>query len=379
MKFFDNASTTMVSDDIIEGIKLLNEKYFYNPGALYSEGRDVKFFIDDCRKNILENLHAEDGSNIIFTGSATEANNLALFGVVKKNTGKILVSMGEHPSVYNVALNLKERGFDVVFVNLNTIGSVDIDDFKNKMTKDVDVVSIMHVNNETGAINDIRRLVDIAREVNPNVVFHCDGVQAVGKLYVDLEDMDVDLYTMSAHKIHGLKGVGALVVKKGVVLKPILFGGGQENGIRSGTENVFGIYSLAKSIENSKQDLIMNFNSLTAMKNNFISYLKQCGLSLSVHSYDENSPYILSISFLGCRAETLLNLLNDKGFCVGNGSACSSKKSGNRVLENMGVPKDEIEGNLRISFSRMTKIEDVRSLMYVLVDVVKEYLNKVSK
>jgi cysteine desulfurase len=367
----------MLDEFLLKDISKINDDLFFNPGALYSKGRKVKTFIDNCRKNILENLRGVDGAKVVFTGSASEANNLALFGCVKKNTRKILVSIGEHPSVYNCALELKERGYNVEFVNLARDGRVSVEDFKNKMTPEVDFVSIMHVNNETGAINDIQKFVEIARGVNPKVVFHSDGVQAVGKLFVDLEDLDVDLYTMSAHKIHGFKGVGALYMKNNIFIKPIVFGGGQEGGLRSGTENALGIYSLTKAIENSKKELIVNFNSLQYLRNSFVDFLQKSGLNIVVHSCDESSPYILSVSFLGCKAETLLNLLDDKGFCVGNGSACSSKKSGNRVLESMGVDRKEIEGNLRISFSRFTTVDETTSLMYAIVDIVKDYIGKI--
>jgi len=374
--FFDNASTTKVDVEILEEFKRINEEHYYNPGGLYAGGRSSKQFLENsCRKGVLKCLNAT--GNLIFTGSATEANNMALFGFVKKNTKKILVSMGEHPSVYNSALELKNRGFDVVFVNLDKSGCVDFQDFCNKMTPDVDLVSIMHVSNETGAINDIASLVDYSKEINPKVVFHCDGVQAVGKIDVDIDDLGVDMYTMSAHKIHGLKGVGALFVKSSINLKPIIFGGGQEQGLRSGTENLLGIYSLACSVVCSSENLDNNFKYILSLKNKFLSMLEFSNIKYKLHSTEGASPYIVSIGFDGCRAETLLNMLSDRGVFVGNGSACSSKNMGNRILENMGIDRSGIEGNLRISFSKYNTENEVKELVDVLNEVVEEYVKKV--
>lgn len=373
--FFDNASTTKIDKDILKYFDSINDDFYYNPGALYYTGRNVRKRIDTYREKILKNLNGT--GKIVFTGSATEANNLALLGVVKRNFRKILVSMGEHPSVYNTALELIQRGYNVEFVPLNKYGVVDIKVFEKYMTPDVDFISIMHVSNETGAVNDIANLVYVAKSINPNVIFHSDGVQAVGKINVDIDDIDVDMYTMSAHKIHGMKGVGALFVKNNIKLKPIIFGGGQESGLRSGTENILGIFSLNVAVENSIKNLDNNYSFVKLLKDKFLSELQRSNLIYSLNSFEGNSPYIISISFDGCRSETLLNMLNDKGVFVGNGSACSSKNSGNRILDSMGVSKTDIEGNLRISFSKYNTLEEVYTMSKILIETVDEYLHKV--
>ena len=212
--FFDNASTTQIENSIIKYFEKLNNELFYNPGGLYSFGRDTAAFIEKCRDGVKELIGSNEQDTLIFTGSATEANNLALMGAVKKNTRKILVSMGEHPSVYNVALELKNRGYNVEFLPLDKDGRVSIRTFEKYMDSDVDLVSIMYTSNETGAINDIAEMVEIAKDINPKVVFHCDAVQTVGKVSINLEDLGVDMLTMSAHKIHGIKGSG--FIYKGV-------------------------------------------------------------------------------------------------------------------------------------------------------------------
>lgn len=376
--FFDNASTTKIMPEIAEELVCFNNDYYFNPSALYYHlhrmGEQNKPTLENMRQSILKCLGGDNGK-LIFTGSATEASNLAIFGSVKKNTRKILVSMGEHPSVYNSALELKNRGFDVEFVNLDKTGKVDIDDFEKKMTEDVDFVSIMHVSNETGAINDIARLVSIAKDVNPKVIFHCDGVQAFGKINVNVDDLGVDMYTISAHKIYGSKGVGALYVKNKVSLKPIIFGGGQESGLRSGTENLIGIYTLYRASQIVTKNLDENYNKVSNLKNLFLQKLAKTNLKYALHSFEDNSPYIVSVSFEKCRAETLLNMLGDyDNIYVGNGSACSSKKMGNRVLESMGVSKSDIEGNLRISFGLYNTPEEVEYLVQKLSERVNMYL-----
>lgn len=371
--FFDNASTTQISKQIIDELSEFNNEYFYNPGALYKAGMDSKTMLEKMRQGVLECLGGENGK-LIFTGSATEANNMALFGTIKKNTRKILVSMGEHPSVYNTALELKNRGYNVEFVNLDKTGKVDIKDFESKMTSDVDLVSIMHVSNETGAINDIAELVSIAKSINSKVIFHCDGVQAFGKIDVNVEDLGVDMYTISAHKIYGCKGVGALFFNKNIHLKPIILGGGQEDGLRSGTENTLGIYTLYRASQIAISELKNNYKKIMELKELFLEKLGATNLKYNLHSLDENSPYIVSVSFEKCRSETLLNMLSDRGVYVGNGSACSSKKSGNRVLESMGISKSEIEGNLRISFGLNNTTEEVNILVQKIDECVNEYI-----
>lgn len=375
--FFDNASTTKIDKTIMADFVGLNDEYFYNPGGLYFDGRKVGTFIEKCRESIKANIGANSDDALIFTGSATEANNMALMGSVKKNTRKILVSMGEHPSVYNVALELKNRGYNVEFIPLDKDGAVSPETFEKYMSGDVDLVSIMFTSNETGAINDITHLVEIAKDINPKVIFHCDAVQGVGKFDINVEDLGVDMLTMSAHKIHGMKGVGALYIKKNTLVKPIIYGGGQEKGYRSGTENTLGIYSLSKALEIAKNDLETNYDYALSLKNTLISKLENGDLDYVIHSKNNASPYILSVSFIGCRAETILNMLSDKGVMVSNGSACSSKKSGNRILESMGCRREEIESNIRISFSRENTLEEVEKMATILTEVVKEYIKKV--
>ena len=377
MIFLDNASTTKIHDFIIDKMSKLNNDSFYNPSALYSKGVEVNRLIANYRDQIKVALKADMFDNVIFTGSATEANNMAIRGIVKKNSGKILVSQGEHPSVYNVANDLVSQGHNVEFIKLTKEGYVDFEDFKSKMDKNTSFVSIMHVSNETGAINDIKKLVEYAKSVNPNVIFHSDGVQALGKIKVNLKALKVDLYTISAHKINGMKGVGALYIKNGINLKPLVLGGGQEFNLRSGTENILGIMTLVEATNYAVEHQLEHYNKILSLKQRFIEELDKYGIDYVLHSFEENSPYIIAIGFQGVRAETLLHKMDEYGVLIGNGSACSSKKSGNRILSSMGVDQKVIESSVRISFGIYNDENDVVEAANLLNKCIIEYKEKV--
>ena len=297
---------------------------------------------------------------------------MVLRAFVKKNS-RALVSMGEHPSVFKTAQELKNSGFDVEFLKLTKDGVVDINYFKKVMTKYVGFVSIMHVNNETGAINDIQQLVNIAKYINPKVVFHSDGVQAFGKISVNVSSLGVDFYTISGHKFHAPKGIGALYIKDSKFIKPLLTGGGQEQEFRSGTENVSGIMALDKASELAIKDLQQNYEKITE----FNDYVRKNIKNAYIISSEQSSPYVLMLGFSGCRAETILHMMEQEGYLIGNGSACSSKKKENRNLSEMGYGKDIIEGSVRISFSRFNTIEEIKNFTNVLNKKVKEYIEKV--
>ena len=374
MVFLDNASTTQVLPEVQEIINTYNTEYYYNPSALYGVAFQINKDISRSRDNILKRLGGRSTDNLIFTSCATESNNMALKACIKKNT-KALISMGEHPSIFKTAQELKNNGFDIEFLKLKKDGTIDIEYFKKLMTKEIGFISIIHVNNETGAINDIQQIVRIAKKINPRVIIHSDGVQAFGKIDVNVDRLGVDLYTISGHKFHAPKGIGALFIRDGKFIKPLLNGGGQEFDLRSGTENVSGIFSLDKASEivcNSQKDTsqkVMVFNQ----------YVRDNLQNAYIISPENASPYVLMVSFAGCRAETLLHMMEDEGYLIGNGSACSSKKKENRNLSEMGYRNDIIEGAIRISFSRFTTMEQVKNFVSTINIKVNEYIEKVIK
>ena len=366
MIFLDNASTTKLSNKALNEFVRISRDFPYNPSAQYSLGIDAHKVLDSAKEEMLNLLGGE--GNIIFTGSATESNNQALNSFASKNC-KMLISAGEHPSVYNVAKNLQQKGYLVEFIKLDkNTGQVDENDFVSKMTPDVNFVSIMHVSNETGSVNNIRKLVELAKEVNPKVVFHSDGVQAFGKIRVDLRDLGVDLYTISAHKINGPKGVGALFVRKGLVVKPFVIGGGQEIGLRSGTENVAGIGSFVVAAKEKIDNIDSDFKKVEGLQK---TLKKNAMLMFSEFKVNGGgSPYITSCTFGKMRGETLLHALEAKDIYIGNGSACSSKKADNRVLSEMGLSQIEREQSVRISLSSENTIEDIEILLKEIKNIL---------
>jgi cysteine desulfurase len=246
------------------------------------------------------------------------------------------------------------------------------------LSPNTNFISVMHISNETGAINDIKKLCKVVKDYNPNIIFHSDGTQAMGKIKVDVNDLGVDCYTISAHKFHGPKGVGALYVKNQAKLKPMILGGGQQTGYRSGTENVSGYVGMSLASEIATKTMEYNFAQISALRD----YIKQeISLNCTDVIFNEsanNSPYILSVSFKGLRGEVLLHLLEKQGVLIGIGSACSSKKQSNRVLEQMGVKKDYVLGSIRISMSSFNTPEEIKEATKKIIEqyeILKEKMN----
>lgn len=373
MIFLDNASTTKLCDLAKSEIERSHD-LFYNPSAVYGPSLEVKSKIDQAKEEICRAIGTSYNSNLIITGSATEANNLAIFGSIKKTQDQIVVGAGEHPSVYNCALELKARGYNVIFADLNERGEVDLKNLASILEKPTAFVSIMFVSNETGAINDISKIVKLVKQKQPKAIVHCDAVQAFGKIPVNVSALGVDFLSISAHKLCGPKGIGALYVKDLKKLKPIIFGGGQEFGVRSGTENVGYILAFGKLAKNLKIE--ENFGKIEEINNYVRNFFKEKE-GIVINSPENASPYILSLSFKGVRGETLVHVLEEKGVIVGTGSACSSKKGSlNRTLENIGKTKEENEGAIRISFSFETKFEEVKNACQTIYRAFEELKEK---
>lgn len=371
MFYLDNAATTKMFDDVCEKASVFLTENFYNPSAVYSPSVSVKRVVNESKKMLLNALMVNDG-DLIFTGSATEANNTVIFSQRLVQSKKYVFGAGEHPSVLECAKELSLRGYDVEFIPLNEKGCVDINKYKEIIEKgNVNFISIQHVSNETGAINPISKLVKLARRYNKDVVFHSDGVQAFMKFKYSLLDLDVDFYTISAHKIYGPKGVGGLYVKKGAKIKPLIFGGGQENGLRSGTENVFGIVSFKLCVEKLLKDVEDNYVKVSQMREGLLQDLRSEGVNYKVHGED-GIPHTLNIALSEkVRGETLVHALENRGVFVSTGSACSANKHYNATLESMGVNKNEILSTIRISFSPYMNFNSSE-----VAKIIKEELNK---
>lgn len=372
MIYFDNAATTKPTKNAIDIFSKINAEEYFNPSAMYSCAFDLNQKINKARKSFLNMLGASESDQIIFTSGATESNNIAIMGLPLNKNGKYIFSIGEHPSVYNCAVNLKMRGYNVEFVPLTKSGEVDYDELNNMCDNSTMLVSTMFVSNETGAINDLAKIRSIISEKSPKAKFHVDCVQGFGKIPLNVRSFGIDLCSLSAHKIGSLKGCGTLYIKKGTTIKNIVYGGGQEYGIRSGTLNPPIILSFESSSKDAITNLEKNYRYVSNLKQYLLSKLNEIK-QVQVVSSEKSSPYILSLLVNGHRGETIMRYLDSKGIIVGRGSACSAKNVGNRVLENMGYSKNQVMGSLRISFSATNTIEEIDEFIKEL----KNYLDEI--
>ncbi len=349
MIYLDNAATTKPDEECLDMAAKYLKDEFYNPSGVYTEGFNLKKEINAAKEKMLSFLCPQpDKYEMIITSGGTEADNLAVFSGSKR--GNIITTQGEHAAVYSSFLELKTRGTDVRLCALKKDGTVDEDELLSLVDDNTSLVSLIHVNNETGAINDINSIAKHIKQKNRNCLVHSDGVQAFGKIKYKLSQ-DVDMYSLSAHKIGAVKGCGALIKRKNLSIKPLIYGGGQESGMRSGTENVFGIMDMYFCAEKRYKALGSNFEHVKKLNGIFRDNLDKS--LFSVVSPDGSSPYILCVLAGGVRGEIILHEANDQGIILGTGSACSSneKKRYSRVLLSMAISQQAADGALRISFS----------------------------
>ena len=362
MIYLDNAATTRMCDEALETLVNANRERWFNASALYKEASDESKRIRECRETLSSLLRAGEGE-VYFLSGGTEADNTALMCTRKQKGSRVIVGEGEHDAVINPAKVLKEQGFDVVFAPIREDGGVDEEKFAELLTPEVSLVSVMHVSNETGAINDIKKLVSLTKKRAPKALFHSDGVQAFGKIPVNLRDLGADLYTISSHRIHGPKGIGALYVKKGASVRPLLFGGGQEKGFRSGTENGPAIEAFIVAAERIIRDLKADYSK----KRDYIEQLR-AGLTAEVRGVkiitdlDGSAPHILTVAFGGVRGEVLLHALEKHGIAVGVGSACSSHRE-SRFKHLLGLDDEHRDGIVRFSVSGYNDISEVTEVV----------------
>ena len=374
MIYLDNCATTKPYDEVLKTFVEVNNNYYGNPASINKYGKTVNKLLNAARTQVADILGVESDT-IYFTSCATESNNIALLGSVehKKDFGnRIIVSRIEHPSVLETFRELEHRGFILDYVNVDESGFIDLEHLKSLLTKETILVSVMHVNNIFGAIQPIGKIVELLKDY-PKIHFHVDGVQGVLKEKIDLTM--IDSYSISAHKFHGLKGVGVLYLKSRRTTHNITFGGGQENGLRSGTVNVPGAVSLAKALRLTQE-------KVNDVKEKHYEYKKLIVDELSaIEHVIINSPLqndfvdsIINISLPKIKGEAIINALNERGVMVSTTSACSSKTFHlNEALYARGLSRENIEGSIRVSFSYETKLEEVKKFIEVFKD---EYYKK---
>ena len=361
MIYFDNAATTRPDKEAVERALVYLNDDFFNPSSLCSEGFAVHKQLDAARRSVLTRIANENLFELIFTATGSEADNTALFSGARR--GNLVTTEGEHAAIYNAATELSRRGIEVRFARLNSDGSVNEDHLLSLVDAQTSLVSVIHVNNETGAVNDVAKLAAAVKRKNAAALFHADGVQAFGKISFILPT-EIDLYTISAHKIGGVRGAAGLVKRKSLVLRPLVFGGGQENGLRGGTENVFAIKQFEYAAEKKFASLAEDLEAVRKINVYLRSALDRS--IFEILSSPDSSPYILSISAKGLRGEVLMHMLDDEGLIVGTGSACSSKNRYSRVMLASGLSKERADGVLRLSFCPQNTMQEAEQAAGIL-------------
>jgi len=363
--YLDNSATTPLCPEAAEAMQEAAGLLWGNPSSLHRLGLEAERLLGRCRADVAASLHCSPGE-ITFTSGGTESNNLALFGAaaaLKRRGRRIVTSAVEHSSVAESAAELQSRGFDVVYLNVDGQGRVPEQELQRLITKDTILVSLMAVNNEVGAVQPIDAVRRALRLTNAPALIHCDAVQAYGKLPVNPQRLGVDLLTVSAHKIHGPKGAGALFVRRGVRIQPILFGGAQEQKLRPGTEALPAIAGFAAAAA-ALPDLQQSLQYVTTLRDRLVQGLSTME-GVKINSPADALPYLVNLSLPGLQSETMLNFLSERGMYVSSGSACAKGKK-SRVLRAMGLNDTDIAGALRVSLSRYNTWEEIDAFLFAL-------------
>lgn len=381
--YFDNAATTKIIPEVREIMLETMDVEYGNPSSMHIKGVQAENYLRNARNIIAKQLKCES-KEIIFTSGGTESNNLALLGLAlaNKRAGNHIITTGiEHASVYNPVLYLQDLGFRVTFLKVDARGKVDLQHLRESLDEDTILVSTMAVNNEIGTVEPIEEIAAIIKEYNgehdKNILYHVDAIQAFGKRILYPKRIGIDAMSMSGHKIHGPKGSGALFVDSRAKIKPVLYGGGQEKGLRSGTENTAAIAGMGKATEIMYNRIEENNHKMQLVKDALIQGATQLE---GVTDNSGESPHIASLSFRGVRSEVLLHALEDKGIYVSAGSACSSNHPAiSGVLTAIGLDKDLLESTLRFSFCEYNTVEEAEytvSVLKELLPMLRKYTRK---
>jgi cysteine desulfurase len=380
--YLDNAATTKAFDSVKDIMIEALSVNFGNPSSLHMKGIQAEKYINEAKEIIAKSLKV-DPKEIVFTSGGTESNNMALIGATlanKRSGNHIITTRIEHPSVHNPLIFLEENGFRVSYIPVDNNGKVILEELLNEINEETILVSIMYVNNEIGSVQNINEIAKEIKAKNKNTLFHVDAIQAYGKYYIYPKREGIDLLSISGHKIHGPKGSGVLYVKDKVKMKPILFGGGQQKGMRSGTENVPAIAGIGQAAKEIYMNHEQKIDKLFTLKKTFIEeVLKLEGITINGidEGIDKSAPHIISVSFDGIRSEVLLHALEEKQVYVSSGSACASNHpSLSGTLKAIGVKKDLLDSTLRFSFSvesTMDEVEYALQNIKELVPILRKY------
>ncbi len=386
--YLDNSATTRPFDDVRALMQKIDDQIYGNPSSMHRMGVYAENEIKTAKSRLADILKVKE-KEIVFTSGGTESDNLALIGcaMANKRAGNHLITTRiEHPAVLRTMKYLEGEGFEVTYLDVDKDGIVRESSLRDALRKETILVSVMQVNNEIGSVQPIERLAKVTKEYAPSILFHSDAVQAFGKYRIHPKRLGVDLLSVSSHKIHGPKGIGFLYVDEHVKIQPILHGGGQQKGLRSGTENVAAIAGLGRAAEEIYENLEENVKRLYALKTGFVRALKEIdGVTINGVSQEEgmdeailqSAPHIVSASFTGVRAEVLLHALEDKGIFVSSGSACASNKPAlSETLQAIGLKRELLDSTIRFSFSVETTREDLdRTIeaLHQLLPMLRKY------
>lgn len=372
MIYLDNAASTKIHDDVLETMLPYLKEQYGNPSSIHRYGRLSHKAIEKARKQIASLINAEP-SEILITSGGTESNNTALRGIAMKNpASQIITSSIEHDAILEPCKKLSQSGFDVDYLPVDSFGMIDILELKNCISDKTCLVSIMFGNNEVGTIQQISEIAKICNE--KKILFHTDAVQAVGKIPIDVQELGIDLLSISSHKLYGPKGIGALFIKNGVSIDPVILGGGQENGLRSGTENVANIVGFGKACEIAKTHLDENMSNVKKLRDYMIKKILDEIPEVTLNGHSESRlPNNVHFTFLGVNGEDLIIKLDEFGIAASTGSACSvNTQKASHVLESMGFSLEQITGSLRLTLGIFNNENEINETVEVLKKVVKE-------
>ncbi|MCI8266921.1 MAG: cysteine desulfurase [Lachnospiraceae bacterium] len=381
--YLDNSATTKCLPEVAALMTRIMCDEYGNPSSLHKKGVESEKYVRYAKEVIAKCMKVQE-KEILFTSGGTESDNIALIGSAYANyrAGRhIITTRIEHPAVLQTCAYLEEQGFSVTYLPVNAKGVISLADLERAMTKNTILVSIMHTNNEVGAVQPIEQAGELIKRMNPSTLFHVDAVQGFGKCRIYPKRMHIDLLTVSAHKLHGPKGVGFLYINEKAKVRPIIFGGGQQKGMRSGTENVPGIAGMAKAIEEVFSEFDEKIEYLYKIKERFVKGVSALeGIRLNGPVGRDGAPHVVSVSIQGVRSEVMLHALEDKGIYVSAGSACSSNKpSVSATLKAIGVEKQYLDATLRFSFSLYTtetEIDYTVKCLSELLPALRRYSRK---
>lgn len=372
--YFDNSATTRVLDSVMDIVIKTMTVDYANPAAKHIKGMEAENYIRDARSIIAKTLKVAD-KEILFTSGGSESNNMALIGtaMANKRAGKHIISTNvEHASIYNTLGFLEEQGFEITYLPVDQNGHISLEQLKKAVREDTILVSVMYVNNEVGAVEPISEISKTIRSKNPSTIFHVDAIQAYGKYEIRPKKEGIDLLSVSGHKIHGPKGVGFLYIDEKVKIKPLIYGGGQQKGMRSGTENVPGVAGLGVAAAEMYKNHQEKMDYLYGLKDYMMERLAEIeGTVINSQPGRESAPQIVSVSFEGVRSEVLLHALEERGIYVSSGSACSSNHPGvSGTLKGIGVKPELLDSTLRFSFGVFNKKEEIDYAIEVLRELL---------